>query len=265
MVSFTLCVWLSCCAYYFICCRKQKALCIGVVTGCAIVAGFVFIIAFSFNVSAVGTTVDAVNGTLHDTQCFSPYWLVYIPPFASGAVFLALLASLCCCVFCYGCFRTFCDPRGNRYDRLWIKFTNFDLTRTMSCTSCHNLVSLLYLHVHVWLYILCVYICVTTYALYTPIIIMTRVYIYYLKHQSGTTLYFIMTAQQELGIEKLRSSTKLLLTSSNMESTSVTWSMSSLSVWPACSTNTLEVFIFLVGGASDSLHEHSINFAWYSI
>ena len=121
MVSFTLCVWLSCSAY-FICGRRNKALFIGVVTGCGIIAGFLFIIAFSVNVSAVGMTVDTppsgVNGTLHDSECVSPYWLAYMPPFASGAVFLALLASLCCFLFCSGCFRTFCDLKENRYDRL---------------------------------------------------------------------------------------------------------------------------------------------------
>ena len=102
MVSFTLCVWLSCGAY-FICCRKRKDLCIGVVTGCGIIAGFLFIIAFSYNASAVGMTVDAspgVNGTLHDTDCLSPYWLAYAPPFASGAVLLALLAIVVHSVIC---------------------------------------------------------------------------------------------------------------------------------------------------------------------
>ena len=120
MVSFTLCVWLSCGAY-FICCRKRKDLCIGIVTGCGIIAGFLFIIAFSYNASAVGKTVDTspgVNGTLHDTDCLSPYWLAYAPPFASGAVLLALLASLCCCAFCNMCFRIFCDLSDKRYDRL---------------------------------------------------------------------------------------------------------------------------------------------------
>ena len=122
MVSFTLCVWLSCCAY-FICCRKRKALCIGVVTGSGIIAGFLFIIAFSYNASAVGLTVDAppgVNGTLHDTDCFTPhyYWVAYVPPLASGAVLLVLLASLCCCVFCNGCFNIYREHCNNRYDRL---------------------------------------------------------------------------------------------------------------------------------------------------
>ena len=119
MVSFTLCVWLSCGAYC-ICCRKRKALCIGLVTGCGIVAGFFFIIAFSFNVSAVGMTVDSPSGnaTLHDTQCLSTYWLAYVPPFASGVVLLALLGSLCCCLCCKCCFRTFSDNSRRRYDRL---------------------------------------------------------------------------------------------------------------------------------------------------
>ena len=122
MVSFTLCVWLSCGAY-FICCRERKALCIGVVTGCGIIAGFLFIIAFSYNASAVGTTVDAspgINGTLHDTDCFTPYyyWVAYLPPFASGTVLLVLLASVCCYVFCNGCFYIFCDLSDNQYDRL---------------------------------------------------------------------------------------------------------------------------------------------------
>ena len=120
IVSFVLCIWLSCGAY-FICCRKHKAPIIGVVTGCGIIAGFLFIIAFSFNASAIGMTVDGppgINSTLHDTGCLSPYWLAYVPPFASGAVLLAFLASLCCCVFCYGCFCSFCDLRDNRYDRL---------------------------------------------------------------------------------------------------------------------------------------------------
>ena len=119
LVSFTLCVWLSCGAYR-ICCRRRKELCIGVVTGCGIVAGFLFILAFSFNVSAVGMTVDNPpgNGTLHDTECLSPYWLAYVPPFASGAVLLALLSSLACCLCCRGCFCTFCGNSRGLYDQL---------------------------------------------------------------------------------------------------------------------------------------------------
>lgn len=121
MIVFALCVWLSCGAYV-ICCRKSKALCIGVVTGFGIVAGFFFIITFSYNISAVGMTVDRppANSTtsLHNTECLSPYWLAYMPPFASVAVLLALLSSLFCCVCCKGAFSIFRDEKKNRYDRL---------------------------------------------------------------------------------------------------------------------------------------------------
>jgi hypothetical protein len=68
-------------------------------------------------------TVDkppGINGTLHDavTECLSPYWLAYVPPFASAAVLLLLLTSLCCCVFCTGCFYILCDRSDNNYERL---------------------------------------------------------------------------------------------------------------------------------------------------
>ena len=109
MVSFTLCVWLSCGAY-FICCRTCegcKEMCIGVVTGCGVMAAFCFIIAFGFNASAIGMVIDTqLNSTLHDSDCLSPYWLAYIPPFGSGAVFLAFLCSLCCCLICRCCFHS---------------------------------------------------------------------------------------------------------------------------------------------------------------
>lgn len=109
MVLFTVCMWLSLVAYC-ICCRRNKELFIGVVTGCGILAGFFFIIAFGFNASAIGMVVGfpTINGTLHNSDCLSPYWVAYVPPIASGAVLLALLFSLGCCVCCRVCFCVFC-------------------------------------------------------------------------------------------------------------------------------------------------------------
>lgn len=120
LVAFSLCVCLSCIVHCACCSKKHNHLCIGVVTGCGVVAAFMFIIAFSFNASAVGTVVDSplFNSTqLHNSDCFSPYWLAYIPAFASGTVLLAFLFSVCCCACCNICFRV-CRKNNPSYRRL---------------------------------------------------------------------------------------------------------------------------------------------------
>ena len=122
MVFFTLCMWLSLAAYC-ICCRRNKELFIGVVTGCGILAGFLFIVAFGFNVSAIGMVVGMpiINGTLHNSECLSPYWMAYVPPAVSGAVLLALIFSFGCSLCCRVCFCVFCGTSrrpttGRRHD-----------------------------------------------------------------------------------------------------------------------------------------------------
>ena len=117
LIAYTLCLWLSCMAYC-VCCKRKRDLCIGVVIGCGIISTFFFIILAGFNANAVGLVVDTpTNSTLHNEDCFSPYWLAYIPPFAFGAVVLAFIFSLFCCLCCKLTFHVCCSD-VHRYARL---------------------------------------------------------------------------------------------------------------------------------------------------
>ena len=99
IVSFTLCVWLTCGAY-FICCRERKGLCIGVVTVCIIIGGLSYTVMFFFNYTSALALSNGPpsNGTL--SECLPPNWLSLGPPCASATFVILLIVSFCCCAFC---------------------------------------------------------------------------------------------------------------------------------------------------------------------